>query len=44
LHTTVNTDTLHLLELSDRTVFNVRVIGLCIVTQRSIETPHAYRN
>jgi hypothetical protein len=44
LHTTVYTDTPLLQQLNDSSVLNVRIVGLCIVTQKYIQTPHTYRN
>jgi hypothetical protein len=38
------TDTLHLYELNDRTVLKVMIKGLCIITQKSLQTPHICRN
>ena len=44
LHTTVYTDTPLLQQLNDSSVLNVRIVGLCIVTENSTQTPHTYRN
>jgi hypothetical protein len=34
---------LRFIGMNDRTVLKVWIVGLCIVTQQSIETPHTYR-
>jgi hypothetical protein len=43
-HTIVLADTLHLFELNVRTIVKVRIVGMCVVRQTSIQTPQIYRN